>query len=176
VRVAAQVLLGAVLLAAAALAQPARAVGATPPPAGVLSGADVVALPPGRDGETITLQGEAIGDVLRAGAGHSWVNLLSDGVAVGVWMPSRDAALVSTLGDFRHQGDTLQVTGVFNAACDQHGGDLDVHAEKVTVVAGGERTTRPVTPWKVVVAVAVAGTALTQAIVAARRRRQSRWG
>lgn len=137
---------------------------------GPLTGAEVVALGPDGDGETITLVGEAIGDSLRAEQGHQWINVLSGGVAVGVWLPDDDADLVGTLGDYRAVGDIVRATGRFNYACDQHGGDLDVHAETFTVTEPGRPRPRPVNPREIALAAFVAMGAAIQWFVYRRNR------
>ena len=38
------------------------------------------------------------------------------------------------LGDYKHEGDIVGVAGAFNAACAQHGGDMDIHATSLSVV------------------------------------------
>ena len=38
------------------------------------------------DGASVDMQGEAIGESLRAGTDHRWVNVLGGGAAVGVYL------------------------------------------------------------------------------------------
>jgi hypothetical protein len=52
-------------------------------------------------------------------------------------------------GDYRHKGDMVEVMGVFNRACREHGGDLDIHAESIRVIALGYETERPISMSKV---------------------------
>lgn len=138
------------LAVAACLALAPAVAGATE--ATLLSPADVVAIDRARDGDVIRLSGEAIGEDLRAGATHRWVNVLGEGTAVGVWMTDADAAKVDTYGDHHSSGDLLEVVGTVNIGCDQHGGEFDVHARTVKVVLEGAPTPRPIAPWKGVVA------------------------
>jgi hypothetical protein len=134
-----------------------------------MTAADVVALSPDRDGEQVTLSGEAIGDVMRATTGGVWVNVLSGGTAVGVWTTAESAAAIQTLGDHKHTGDTVLVTGTFNFACDLHGGDLDVHADSFEVVERGGPRDLVVEWWKVGAAALIGLVALLLAILYRRR-------
>ncbi len=109
------------------------------------------------DGRRVTIQGEAIGEDLRAGPDYRWVNLLGESVAVGVYMHEMDAGLIDSYGSYKSTGDIVRVTGTLNFACDEHGGDLDVHAEIVEVVEEGQPVSRDLDLWKLlVVAVALA--------------------
>lgn len=93
------------------------------------------------DGATVTLRGEVIGVLMRGDS--AWVNVLDNGVPIGVWCRADDAENVSFVGDYTHIGDTVEVVGTFHFACPEHGGDLDIHAENFTVLRIGtvvERT------------------------------------
>jgi hypothetical protein len=68
----------------------------------------------------------------------SWLNL-SDGTAsVGVWA-KKGLRLPAILhfGSYRTKGDTLRVKGVFHASCDEHVGQMDIHAQQVTIIGSG---------------------------------------
>jgi hypothetical protein len=58
-------------------------------------------------------------------------------------------------GRYGQRGDTIQVTGMFNRACPDHGGDFDIHAERVTLLKRGGPIPHSVTPWKVSAAIAL---------------------
>lgn len=107
------------------------------------------------DGARVRFQGEAIGDVMRAGKGRSWVNVLSGGTALGVWTAEKDVQAVSVLGDFHNRGDVVEVSGIYNSACDIHGGDTDVHATEFTVVSQGRRISTSPALWKLVLGLAL---------------------
>jgi hypothetical protein len=68
---------------------------------------------------------------------NAWVNVNDGDNAVGVWCPAAMIAPVRFLGDYKYTGDTIEVEGVFNRACNEHGGELDVHAERVKVLKHG---------------------------------------
>jgi len=122
------------------------------------------------DGTALVFEGEAVGEAMVRGE-YAWLHLNDDayylknveeGAQLGgynsgmpVWVPAREAAKVTTFGDFRHEGDVVRVQGTFNAACAQHGGDMDIHTTSVAVVRAGHAASDPVRPAKVVWAIAL---------------------
>jgi hypothetical protein len=129
------------------------------------------------DGRTVTFEGEAIGEALRADRRTVWVNVLDEGTAIGVWMPKEMAARIARFGSYRQTGDTVRVTGTLNLACDQHGGDLDVHAASLEVVAAGKPRSERVRPLEALVGAAgfaIAGAAVLVARARERRRFEER--
>lgn len=102
------------------------------------------------DGQTVTVSGEAIGEAMERGD-HAWVNINDGTNAMGIWIPLDDIQSIKVFGDYKHLGDQLQVTGVFNRACDQHGGDVDVHSDSIAVVAAGYATVESVPALKIII-------------------------
>lgn len=147
-----------VLLAAALVALPAR--GLAIESGTVTSGAELASADSGLDGTTVTLEGEVVSETLRGGDGHVWVNVLSEGVAIGVWAPTNLTEDLTVFGNWGYDGDQISVTGVFSQGCDVHGGDLDVHATSIELVAPGGPRENPVAPWKLAVALGGIGLAL----------------
>ncbi|MHB1135281.1 MAG: hypothetical protein ACYCXR_03655 [Coriobacteriia bacterium] len=104
------------------------------------------------DGRVVTFTGEAVGEAMARGD-EVWLHLNDDAytdgsIATGaepqgynsglpVVVAAQDAEIVTVFGDYRHQGDIVQISGIFNAACPEHGGDMDVHADKISVVRAG---------------------------------------
>lgn len=124
------------------------------------------------DGETVSVSGEAIGEALRADKGHVWLNILGEGRAIGVYADRAATADVTTFGDWGHTGDTVLATGVLNAACDQHGGDLDIHATEVSVIQRGGPAPRPVGYVKGTAGAALSAAAAGLFALFMRRRRR----
>lgn len=88
------------------------------------------------DGQWVQFQGEALGDLMVRGD-HAWLNLGGGAYAIGVILPAAEAREVKTLGDYRHTGDTVRVTGLFHRADPNQGGDLDIVAVGLEVVRPG---------------------------------------
>ena len=119
-----------------------------------MSPADVVAIDRSQDGNVVIVEGEAIGEHLRARGGGRWVNILGDDVGLGIWVTDVMAEGIEYFGDHRHDGDILRVVGTVNIACDQHGGEFDVHAESLTVIASGGVREQEIEPLKGIIGVA----------------------
>lgn len=154
---------------ALACALPGRAI-AGAATATQVTGPDLVSMTSGLDGMAVAFEGEVVSEALAGGRGNVWLNVLSDGVALGVWMPETMADQVREFGRWSHDGDVVRVTGVFNEACDLHGGDLDVHADSLVVATTGEARSHPVRYWKL--APGLAGLVLAYAIVRRAWRRE----
>ncbi len=89
------------------------------------------------DGQTVTYRGEAVGDIMARGD-HAWVNLNDGYIAIGVWVRKIELKDITYLGGYRAKGDVIEVTGIFNRSCPEHGGDLDIHAQEIKKVLSGE--------------------------------------
>ena len=123
----------------------------------------------GLDGKAIDFQGEAIQQIMRRG-NHGWVNVKDDANAVGIWASASDLDLIKITGTYTSVGDTVRVTGVFHAACPEHGGDLDIHAERITLVdPGGTKPVR-VQPAYALGAILALAAALGLARIAYRKK------
>lgn len=117
---------------------------ATGAPAGpALSPAAAIAQAGALDGRTVTVAGEAVGDVMFRDR-WAWVTIGDEGVALGVWLSAEQASRVARVGGYASRGDRVAVTGVLHRACPQHGGDLDLHADRLEVVARGGPLSHPV--------------------------------
>lgn len=103
------------------------------------------------EGETIVFQGEAIGDTMNRGD-HGWINVQDGGNAIGVWAPAEDLRRIKFAGDYSHMGDIVLIEGVFNQACEEHGGDIDIHAKSLTVIKTGREVNHPLSRMKVSIA------------------------
>ncbi|MFH1149851.1 MAG: hypothetical protein V1748_05205 [Actinomycetota bacterium] len=119
------------------------------------------------DGKTVTIQGEAIGDVMVRGT-DAWITVNDDeyskksieeggelvgmsNAGIGVWISSRDAERIRICGGYKNKGAIVTVTGTFNRACKEHGGDTDIHATSLEVVKDGYPFERSF-PWGKLVA------------------------
>lgn len=88
------------------------------------------------DGRDVTYRGELVTAVLNR-KDHSWVNLNDGDNAIGVWCEDSMVRPVKFIGDYKNRGDILEVSWIFHRACPAHGGELDIHAQTVSVVRHG---------------------------------------
>jgi len=88
------------------------------------------------DGGVVTYEGEVIGDIMMRGE-YAWINVNDNVNAIGIWMPRELAKNIVYKGTYDIKGDLVEVKGVFNRSCKQHGGDLDIHAESMVKLKDG---------------------------------------
>jgi hypothetical protein len=100
------------------------------------------------DGKTVVYEGEAIGDIMARGR-NAWVNLNDGQNAIGIWMPVTLAKEIRLTGSHKSWGDWIEVTGVFHRACPEHGGDLDIHAQALSIKRGGKEMVDRPNPVKI---------------------------
>ncbi|MCK8115810.1 hypothetical protein [Anaerosoma tenue] len=133
--------------------------------ASALSSVELIEHPAEWDGRVIVFTGEAVGEAMVRGE-EAWLHLNDDAYVDGsiaggaepqgynsgmaVVADAEDAAAITVFGDYRHQGDVVEVSGVFNAACPEHGGDMDIHATGLRIVREGAPVTRLVDYTRVV--------------------------
>jgi hypothetical protein len=88
------------------------------------------------DGKQVVYEGEVIGDIMARGD-YAWINV-NDGVnAIGIWIEKAQAKDILYSGSYKSKGDRVEVVGVFQRACLQHGGDLDIHAQSLRKISPG---------------------------------------
>jgi hypothetical protein len=132
------------------------------------SSGQLVEKPKQYNGTTVTFTGEAIGEVMARGD-YAWIHLNDDaymesnveeGATLGgynsgmaIWVPTALTKQIDTYGDYKHEGSIVQIVGTFNAACKEHGGDMDIHATTVTMIRPGHVVDDPIAPWKAWLAV-----------------------
>ncbi len=88
------------------------------------------------DGKEVVYEGEVIGEIMHRRDGV-WVNINDGDNSIGVWMSEELAAAIKHRGSYKARGDILEVKGIFNRACVQHGGDLDIHATALRKTKSG---------------------------------------
>jgi len=88
------------------------------------------------DGKSVVYVGEAVGDVMVRGD-FAWVNINDGENAVGVWLNKELAGEIKFTGSYQTKGDQLEITGVFQRNCIQHGGDMDIHAQSIRKISPG---------------------------------------
>lgn len=85
----------------------------------------------------VEVEGEAIGEPLLEGQEGVWVNILSEGINLGIFVANPDLVKrINHWGSFRTQGDTIRVQGTFYKECSVHQG-VDLHAHSIEVIQKG---------------------------------------
>lgn len=95
------------------------------------------------DGQSVVYTGEVVGDILYRGD-YAWLAVYDGSNTIGCYVTADQAKQISVIGGYGKRGDTVQIDGVFHRACAEHGGDLDIHAVAVTILAVGSTTTNAV--------------------------------
>lgn len=127
------------------------------------------------DGQEVTVSGEAIGEILSRGD-HAWVNINGGSNSMGIWMSLDDAMKINFMGDYKHSGDQLLITGIFNQACSVHGGDVDIHCKTMQIVSIGEVIEHQVSLKRIATAVAFSILAIILGLIYWRTcRRKKNW-
>lgn len=90
------------------------------------------------DGKVVTYEGEVIGDIMVRGE-YAWINVNDGQNAIGIWIEKFLTKDILYTGSYKSKGDWLEITGVFQRACLQHGGDLDIHAQAIRKVRSGRQ-------------------------------------
>jgi len=94
------------------------------------------------DQQTVSYFGEVVGEVMVRG-NFAWINVYDGTSAIGVWGAQDLVKEIKFGGSYKYRGDRVEVNGLFNRACRQHGGDLDIHAQEIKIVKPGHEIYRP---------------------------------
>lgn len=101
------------------------------------------------DSKVINIQGEAIGELLERGE-YSFVNINDGTSAIGIYLKTIDGEMIKSYGNYHKIGDSVRVTGVFNRACKEHGGDMDIHCDSMQIVSNGYESTHIISKFKII--------------------------
>jgi hypothetical protein len=121
------------------------------------------------DKKTVMIEAEVILEVLERGD-HAWINVNDGSNAIGVYLPIEMTEEIKVFGDYNHRGDIVSITGVFSRNCDEHGGEIDIHATSLKIVERGFVVTNEITMWKWIVT--MFGVSLSSLLLISRRRRK----
>jgi len=88
------------------------------------------------DAKIVTYEGEVIGDIMLRGE-FAWINVNDGQNAIGIWIGKDLTKDIFYTGSHKFKGDVVEITGVFQRACLEHGGDLDIHAQTIRKVRQG---------------------------------------
>ena len=106
------------------------------------------------DGTTVAYEGEVLGDILYRGD-YAWIAVYDGNNTIGCYVSKAQAEQIDFVGGYGKRGDTVRVEGVFHRACAEHGGDLDIHANTVTVISAGSRLQLPLSRLVTTLAIAL---------------------
>lgn len=98
--------------------------------------------------QILTVKGEAVGELLERGE-YSFLNINDGTSAMGIYLKTKDGEMVKYYGNYHNIGDTVRVKGVFNRACKEHGGDMDIHCNSMEIVSNGHGRTHDISKWKI---------------------------
>lgn len=129
------------------------------------------------DGAEVRFEGEAIGEEVAASGDRVWVALsATSGQSISVLMDADDAEVIDAYGDYGTTGATVRVRGTYHVACDDHSGELDVHASEVELVAASSESANDVSVRRLetALALAAAGVVLVVSYLLLRRRMRRR--
>ena len=99
------------------------------------------------NGETVTYEGEVIGDVMCRGE-YGWINVSDGESVIGIWCKREDLEKIKFAGSYKTKGDKVRIFGIFNRCCSQHQGGLDIHAQELDVVESGREIVHPLNTKK----------------------------
>jgi len=103
------------------------------------------------DQKPIVIEAEVILEVLERDD-YAWINVNDGTNAIGVYLPIEMTQDLKFFGDHSHIGDIVLIEGVFYRNCDEHGGEIDIHATKLTIVKQGYKVEQEVSVWKFAIA------------------------
>jgi hypothetical protein len=135
----------------------------------VVSSNDLIDRAKDFDNQTVIYEGEVLGDILNRGE-HAWLAVCDGSNTIGVFVSAEQAKQISLVGGYGKRGDTVRVEGVFHRACAEHGGDLDIHADSLTVLSIGAKVDMPVSRLVAILAIALPLPAAGLLLFAFRRR------
>lgn len=116
------------------------------------------------DGKIVEVKGEAIGEPMKRGD-FTWVNINDGSTAMGIWMKNEDARKIKTFGNYKYKGDIIKISGIFRRACNEHGGDMDIHEESLTIEEKGYKVERAMDDSKVLKALVLSASTLVLFVV-----------
>jgi len=100
------------------------------------------------DGKTVIYRGEVIGDIMVREE-FAWLNVRDKSGAIGVFCPKDMVGEIKHKGGYGFRGDMVSVWGTFHRTCPEHGGDTDIHAEKIAIIQEGQAISHPLDAGKV---------------------------
>jgi hypothetical protein len=111
------------------------------------------------DHQTVTVEAEVIGEVLERGD-HAWINVNDGTNAIGIYLRLDQTTQLKVFGDYFNVGDKVEVQGIFERSCIEHGGEMDIHAISIRVIKTGHPIAHTISAWKFVLSIILLSIAL----------------
>lgn len=111
------------------------------------------------NGKEIEIEGEVIGEAMNRGD-HTWINISDGSNAIGIWLKQEDANKIKYYGNYDYTGDCVKIVGTFYHACSEHGGETDIHGQKIQVVKRGYERIHIISEGKKKIAIGLAAIAI----------------
>lgn len=121
------------------------------------------------DQEEVIYTGEVIGDIMKRDE-YAWVNVSDGDSAIGIWIIFEETKKIEFTGQYRYRGDIVKITGIFNRACPEHGGDLDIHAKSIEVIERGYEIKRNINFYALIVGAVLFIIAMTLTLIIYRKK------
>lgn len=125
------------------------------------------------DNTTVVYEGEVLGDILDRGE-YAWLAVSDGSNTIGCYVTRAQAEQIDFVGGYGKRGDAVRIVGVFHRACAEHGGDLDIHAQSVTVLQAGQAVPMPLSRSVTILAIVLPLPAAALLILIWRRRAADR--
>ncbi|BBJ27821.1 DNA-binding protein [Athalassotoga saccharophila] len=110
---------------------------------------DMINNPSTYDGKFLTVQGQAVGSIMRRGD-YAWVNMTDGSQTLGFWMPYSLATQIKYTASYNFKGDLLTVEGTFVAMSLKHDGDMEFDVSKIVKIVPGGRIAHKIDLDKVI--------------------------
>lgn len=123
------------------------------------------------DNKELKIKGEAIGEKMNRGE-YGWVNINDGSNAIGIWLTKEQLKEIEVLGDYKHKGDIIEVTGEFHRSCKEHGGDVDVHATSIVKLTRGKIDVPVVDRYRIITAIGIITSTLIFTIIFLKTRKE----
>ncbi len=116
------------------------------------------------DGKEVIYKGEVIGDIMIR-QDSAWINVRDETGAIGIFCPKELVNEIKHAGSYKFTGDIVSVRGTFHHSCPEHGGDTDIHAERINIIQKGKTISHPLEPNKVKASIILPAIAFVLAII-----------
>jgi len=121
------------------------------------------------DKREVIYSGEIIGDIMKRDK-YAWINISDGNNAIGVWIIFEETKKIEYTGQYRYRGDIVKITGIFNRACPEHGGDLDIHAKSIEVMERGYEIKRNINFYGLLTGIILFIIAMTLTLIIYRKK------